>query len=180
MWTMQRVGESGGAPSAPLSVADERSHGVGVDLDRDARQSLRVQVLEIAVEIAWAQARHWCLTLMEPVEKSADMPAPVFQRASREAALLGHPPLEVVEQRGVRSRAGRLRPEAPQEQNPSSRDTEKLSAVLAGVVADTWLTAGHFDATRGGFKALLIHVQPAMRVQVTGRGHHDPGDPTER
>src|SRR5882672_3108050 len=45
---------------------------------------------------------------------------------------------------------------------------------------DTCLTADHFDAARGGFKALLIHLQPTMRVQVTGRGHHDPGDPTER
>ena len=102
---MQRVGESGGAPSAPLRVADERTHGVGVNLDRDARQSLRVQVLEIAVEIPRAQTRHWRVTLMEPVEESADMPAPVFQCAAREPALLGHPPLEVVEQCGVRSRA---------------------------------------------------------------------------
>ncbi len=117
---------------------------------------------------------------MEPVEESAEMPAPGFQRAAREPALLGHPPLEVVEQCGVRSRADRLRLEAPQKQDPSGRDTEKLSAMFARVVGDTCLTADHFDASRGGFKALLIHVQPAMRVQVTGRGHHDPGDPTER
>ena len=108
------------------------------------------------------------------------MPAPVLQCAAREPTLLGHPPLEVVEQRGVRSRAGRLRLETPQEEDPSSRDTEKLSAVLARVVADTCLTADHFDASRRCFKALLIHVQAAVRVQVTGRGHHDPGDPTER
>src|SRR5712691_2521294 len=165
MWTMQRVSESGGAPSASLRVADERTHGIGVNLDRDARQSLRVQVLEIAVEIPRAQTRHWRVTLMEPVEESADMPAPGFQCAAREPALLGHPPLEVVEQRGVRSRAGRLRLETSQEEDPSSRDTEKLSAVLARVVADTCLTAGHLDATRGGFKALLIHVQAAVRVQ---------------
>ena len=34
MWTMQCVSESGGTPSAPLRVADERTHGAGVDLDR--------------------------------------------------------------------------------------------------------------------------------------------------
>ena len=141
-------------------------------LDRDARQSLRVQVLKIAVEIPRAQTRHGRLTLVEPVEESADMPAPVFQCAPREPALFGHPPLEVVEQCGVRSRADRLRLEAPQKQDPSGRDTEKLSAMFARVVRDTWLTADHFDASRGGFKALLIHVQPAMRVQVAGRGHY--------
>src|SRR4029453_582393 len=135
---------------------------------------------EIAVEIPRAQTRHWRVTLVEPVEESADMPAPAFQCAAREPTLLGHPPLEVVEQRGVRLRAGRLWLEAPQEDDPSSRDTEKLAAGLARVVTDTRLTAGHFDAARGGFKALLIHLQPTMRVQVTGRGHHDRGDPTER
>src|SRR5438128_11639124 len=113
MWTMQGVGESGGAPSAPLGVADERTYGVGVNLDRDARQALRVEVLEIAVEIPRAQTRHWRVTLMEPVEESADMPVPVFQGAGGEPALLGHPPLEVVEQCGVRSRANRLRLEPP-------------------------------------------------------------------
>src|SRR3989442_12413475 len=127
MWTMQGVGESGGAPSAPLGVADERPYGVGVNLDRDARQSLRGQVLEIAVEIPRAQTRHWRLTLVEPVEESADMPAPAFQCAAREPTLLGHPPLEVVEQRGVRSRAGRLRLQVPQAEDPSSPDTSKLS-----------------------------------------------------
>ena len=180
MWTMQRVGESGGAPSAPLRVADERTHGIGVNLDRNARQSLRVQVLKIAVEIPRAQTRHWRLTLMEPVEESADMPAPVFQCAAREPALIGHPSLEVVEQCGVRSRADRLLLEAPQKQDPSGRDTEKLSAIFARVVTDTCLTADHFDASRRCFKALLIHVQAAVRVQVTGRGHQNPGDPTER
>src|SRR6202171_2145929 len=148
MWTMQGVGESGGAPSAPLGVANERTYGVGVNLDRDARQSLRVQVLEIAVEIPRAQTRHWRVAFMEPVEESADMPAPGFQCAAREPALLGHPPLEVVEQRGVRSRAWRLRLEAPQEEDPSSRDTEKLSAIFARVIRDPCLTADPFDASR--------------------------------
>jgi hypothetical protein len=58
--------------------------------------------------------------------------------------------------------------------------TEKLSAIFARIVRDTCLTADHFDESRRCFKALLIHVQAAVRVQVTGRGHHDPGDPTER
>src|SRR5712692_841769 len=44
----------------------------------------------------------------------------------------------------------------------------------------TYLTADQVDASRRCLKALLIHVQAAVRVQVTGRGHHDPGDPTER
>jgi len=78
-------------------VADERTHGIGVTLDRDARQSLRVQVVEIAVEIPRAQTRHRRVTLMEPVEESADIPAPGFQCGAREPALLRHPPLEVVE-----------------------------------------------------------------------------------
>jgi hypothetical protein len=55
MWTMQRVGKSSGAPSAALRAADERTHGIGVNLHRDARQSLRVQMLKIAVEIPRAQ-----------------------------------------------------------------------------------------------------------------------------
>ena len=49
----------------------------------------------------------------------------------------------------------------------------------SGVVTDTCLTADHFDASRRCFKAPLIHVQAAVRVEVTGRGHHDPGDPTD-
>ena len=73
---------------------------------------------------------------------------------------------------------GACSPEAPQEQDPSSRHTEKLSsrARRRGHLPDS----GSFRCDPRRLKALLIHVQPAMRGQVTGRGHHDPGDPMER
>ena len=104
---VQRVGEPGGAPASPLGVADEGSDGVGVDLDRDARESLRVQVLEIGVEVPRVQIRHTPRTRIKPVEELSKMPATVPYGAWREPALLGHPSREVVEQSCIRSRPRR-------------------------------------------------------------------------